>query len=49
MAPPLETIKALDIQGYCEKNDKFDQLVLLVESAIKSIAQKKTISSFNEG
>ena len=37
LAPPLETIKALDIQGYCEKNDRFDQLILLVESAIKSI------------
>ena len=24
LAPPLETIKKLDIQGYCEKSDKFD-------------------------
>jgi putative nucleotidyltransferase with HDIG domain len=49
MAPPLETIKALDIQGYCEKNDKFDQLILLVESAIKSIIQKRTITRFKDG
>ena len=49
MAPPLETIKALDIQGYCEKNDRFDQLILLVESAIKSIIQKKTIAHFRDG
>jgi HD-GYP domain-containing protein (c-di-GMP phosphodiesterase class II) len=49
MAPPLETIKALDIQGYCEKNDKFDQLILLVESAVKSIMQKKTIMQFRDG
>lgn len=49
MAPPLETIKALDIQGYCEKNDKFDQLILLVESAIKSIIQKKTIVRYRDG
>jgi CheY-like chemotaxis protein len=49
MAPPLETIKALDIQGYCEKNDKFDQLILLVESAIKSIIQKKTIMRYSDG
>lgn len=49
MAPPLETIKALDIQGYCEKNDKFDQLILLVESAIKSIIQKKTIARYRDG
>ena len=24
LAPPLETIKKLDIQGYCEKSNKFD-------------------------
>ena len=28
LAPPLETIRKLDIQGYCEKSDKFDQLHL---------------------
>ena len=27
LAPPLETIRRLDIQGYCEKSDKFDQLL----------------------
>ena len=36
LAPPLETIRRLDIQGYCEKSDKFDQLLLLIESGIKS-------------
>ena len=49
LAPPLETIKALDIQGYCEKGDKFDQLILLVESGIKSISLLKTIKKFQEG
>jgi putative nucleotidyltransferase with HDIG domain len=49
LAPPLETIKALDIQGYCEKSDKFDQLILLVESGIKSIVMLKTIKKFQEG
>lgn len=49
MAPPLETIRELDIQGYCEKGDKFDQLILLVESAIKSIMQMRTIKKFQEG
>ena len=39
LAPPLETIKRLDIQGYCEKSDKFDQLQLLIESGLKSIKQ----------
>ena len=49
IAPPLETIKVLDIQGYCEKSDKFDQLVLLVESGIKSISMMKTIKKFQDG
>ena len=48
LAPPLETIKRLDIQGYCEKSSKFDQLLLLVESGIKSIAQMRLIKEMNE-
>ena len=48
LAPPLETIKELDIQGYCEKSDKFDQLLLLIESGIKSIEQMHTIREINE-
>lgn len=47
LAPPLETIKRLDIQGYCEKSDKFDQLMLLIESAIKSIQQMREIRKIN--
>jgi len=49
LAPPLETIRALDIQGYCEKSDKFDQLILLVESGIKSITMMQMIKKFQEG
>ena len=48
LAPPLETIKRLDIQGYCEKSDKFDQLLLLVESGIKAIEQMNMIKQINE-
>ena len=48
LAPPLETIKRLAIQGYCEKSDKFDQLLLLIESAIKSIDQMNTIKQIND-
>ena len=48
LAPPLETIKKLDIQGYCEKGDKFDQLLLLIESGIKSIAQMNEIKKINK-
>ena len=47
LAPPLETIKKLEIQGYCEKSDKFDQLLLLIESGIKSIEQMNLIKKIN--
>lgn len=49
LAPPLETMENFDIQCYCEKSDKFDQLMLLIESAIKSIAQRRTILKFKDG
>ena len=48
LAPPLETIRRLDIQGYCEKSDKFDQLLLLLESGIKSIKQMDEIKKIND-
>ena len=49
MAPPIKTIRALDIQGYYEKSDRFDQLELLVESCVKSIRQLRTIRSYKDG
>ncbi len=48
LAPPLETIKRLDIQGYCEKSNKFDQLLLLVESGLKSVEQMRIIANMND-
>ncbi len=48
LAPPLETIKRLDIQGYCEKGSKFDQIILLVESALKSVSQMRIIKDINK-
>jgi len=48
MAPPIKTIRALDIQGYYEKSDRFDQLELLVEACVKSVQQMRTIRSQNE-
>ncbi len=47
LAPPLDTIKRLDIQGYCEKSDKFDQLLLLIESGIKAVSQMNLIKEIN--
>lgn len=49
LAPPIKTIRALDIQGYYEKSDRFDQLELLVESCVKSIRQMKTIRNYKNG
>ena len=49
MAPPIQTIRQLDIQGYYEKSDRFDQLELLVESCIKSIRQMRTIKNYQRG
>ena len=49
LAPPIETIRSLDIQGYCEKSDRFDQLILLVESGLKSIEQMKTVKKLKDG
>ncbi len=49
MAPPVKTIRALDIQGYFEKSERFDQLELLVESCVKSIKQLRTIRSYKDG
>lgn len=48
LAPPLETLKQLDIQGYCEKSDNLDQLLLLIESALKSVDQMRLINEINE-
>lgn len=48
LAPPLDTIKRLDIQGYCEKSDKFDQLLLLIESGIKAVSQMQLIKRIND-
>ena len=49
MAPPIKTIRELDIQGYYEKSDKYDQLELLVESCVKSLRQMRTIRDFRDG
>jgi putative nucleotidyltransferase with HDIG domain len=48
LAPPIETIRALEIQGYCEKSDRFDQLILLVESGIKSVEQMRELRQFKD-
>jgi hypothetical protein len=49
MAPPIQTIRELDIQGYYEKSDRFDQLELLIESCVKSIRQMRIVRQYQEG
>lgn len=49
MAPPIKTVRELDIQGYYEKSDRFDQLELLIESCVKSIRQMRTIKNYRDG
>ena len=43
----LRELKELSVQGYCEKDDKLNQLPLFVETAIKSIEQMKMIKTIN--
>ena len=45
---PLKELKALSVQGYCEKDDKLEQLPLFVEAAVKSIDQMKIIKNMND-
>ena len=49
LAPPLNTIRELEIQGYCEKSSRFDQLELLVESCVKCIRHINTIYRYQDG
>lgn len=48
LAPPLQTLKQLNIQGYCEKSDNLNQLLLLIESALKSVDQMRLINKINK-
>ena len=48
LVPPIETIKKLEIQSYCEKKNKLDQLILLIESGIKSVEQMNLIKEIND-
>jgi two-component system, chemotaxis family, sensor kinase CheA len=48
LVPPLKTLKSLEIQGYCEKGDKVDQLILLIESGIKAISQMNSIKKIKD-
>ena len=42
-APALDTLKRLNIQGYCEKSNNFDQLLLWLYAAVRVLEQNKDI------
>lgn len=44
----IKDLKDLSVQGYCEKNDKLEQLPLFIESATKSLDQVRMIKTMNE-
>ncbi|MDR0886300.1 MAG: HD domain-containing protein [Clostridiales Family XIII bacterium] len=43
LAPPVDTMRTLDIQGYCEKSNRFEQLTMMIESGIKTIGHLEEI------
>lgn len=47
--PALESLENLDIQGYCEKSADFDNIIISIESMVKSIefSKKNKNSSFS--
>lgn len=49
LAPPMETFRRMDIQAYCEKSDRLDQLQILVEASVKSIRQMRRIGAYRDG
>ena len=48
VAPPIETIRRLNIQGYLEKTNKFEQILLMIEYSVKSIIQLEEIKKKNK-
>jgi DNA-binding XRE family transcriptional regulator len=45
-APALEMLKTMDIQMYCEKSAHFEEILIMIESAIKSVEHSRREGSF---
>lgn len=43
----IKDLQSIPVQGYCEKNDKLEQLQLFVKTGIKYLEQVKTIKDIN--
>ncbi len=44
--PAIETLKKTDVQMYCEKSAYFEKIIIMIESAIKSICHSRKDGSF---
>lgn len=47
LAPSIEVMQQLDIQAYYEKSNRFDNLIMLIQSGIKYIDQINKIKTMN--
>ncbi|KNY25777.1 helix-turn-helix domain-containing protein [Pseudobacteroides cellulosolvens] len=45
-APGLEILNTMDVQMYCEKSADFEKILIIIESAIKSIEHSRKDGSF---
>lgn len=43
----IKDLQSIPVQGYCERNDKLEQLQLFVKTGIKYLEQLKTITDIN--
>lgn len=48
LTPSIEVMKKLDIQAYFEKSNRFDQLILMIQSGIKYIEQINKIKNMDK-
>jgi DNA-binding response OmpR family regulator len=45
-APGIEVLKTMDIQMYCEKSANFEEILIMIESARKSVEHSRREGSF---
>lgn len=48
LSPSIEVMRDLDIQAYFEKSNRFDQLILMIQSGIKYIEQINKIKNMDK-
>jgi DNA-binding response OmpR family regulator len=45
-APAMEMLKTVDIQMYCEKSGNFEEILIMIESALKSVEHSRKEGNF---